>query len=120
MSAGPEVVLWEARISAVKLPLTPFLDGETKRWSAPRITSALLTIRKGFRETSRGCNVRRSPNSAEMLIASVQLLAAQHKVALEPLGDLDTLPARIHAEVAASNSVVSFVPLVGAWSRTPA
>lgn len=53
------------------------------------------------------------------LIASVQPLAEQHKVSLKPLGDMDTLANRIHAEVAASNSVVSFVPLVGAWSRKP-
>jgi ubiquinone/menaquinone biosynthesis C-methylase UbiE len=54
------------------------------------------------------------------LIASLQPLAEQHKVSLEPLGDLNTLTSRIHAEIAASNSVVSFVPLVGVWSRKPA
>lgn len=53
------------------------------------------------------------------LIASVQPLAEQHNVTLEPLGDLDTLSARIHEEVATSNTVVSFVPLVGVWSRKP-
>jgi ubiquinone/menaquinone biosynthesis C-methylase UbiE len=51
------------------------------------------------------------------LIGSVRPLARQHNVPLEALGDLDTLPTRIETEVAASNSVVSFVPLVGAWSR---
>jgi hypothetical protein len=53
------------------------------------------------------------------LMVSVQPLAEQHKVSLEPLGDMDTLANRIYAEVAASNSVVSFVPLVGVWSRKP-
>jgi ubiquinone/menaquinone biosynthesis C-methylase UbiE len=51
------------------------------------------------------------------LISSVQPLAQQHNVSLDALGNLDTLPDRIHAEVAASNTVVSFVPLVGVWAR---
>jgi hypothetical protein len=46
-------------------------------------------------------------------------LAQQHDVSLEALGDFDTLPDRIQAEVAASNTVVSFVPLVGVWARKP-
>jgi SAM-dependent methyltransferase len=53
------------------------------------------------------------------LVWSVQALARQHGVSLEGLGDLDTLPARVHEEVSAANSVVSFVPLVGVWSRKP-
>jgi ubiquinone/menaquinone biosynthesis C-methylase UbiE len=53
------------------------------------------------------------------LIVSLRPLAQQHKVSLEALGDLDTLPARIHAEVTASNTLVSFVPLVGIWARKP-
>jgi ubiquinone/menaquinone biosynthesis C-methylase UbiE len=51
------------------------------------------------------------------LITSVRPLAQQHNVSLDALGDLDTLSDRIHAEVAVSNMVVSFVPLVGAWAR---
>ena len=39
-------------------------------------------------------------------------------VSLEPLGDLDTLSVRLHQEVVSSNSVVPWIPLVGAWSRT--
>jgi hypothetical protein len=35
------------------------------------------------------------------------------------LSDFDALPERIQAEVAESNAVVNFVPLVGAWSRKP-
>ncbi len=53
------------------------------------------------------------------LLPSVLPLAQQHNISLEGLGDLDTLPARIQAEVASSNTVVSFVPLVGVWSRKP-
>lgn len=50
---------------------------------------------------------------------SIRPLAQQQNVSLDALGDLQTLSQRIHAEVVAANSVVSFVPLVGAWSRKP-
>jgi hypothetical protein len=53
------------------------------------------------------------------LVRSVSPLAQQHKVSLEALGSLDTLSDRIGAEVAASNTVVSFVPMVGVWARKP-
>ena len=53
------------------------------------------------------------------LITSVRPLAQQHNVSLDALGNLDTLLGRIHAEVTASNAVVSFVPLVGVWARKP-
>jgi ubiquinone/menaquinone biosynthesis C-methylase UbiE len=53
------------------------------------------------------------------LLCSVRPLAQQHNVSLDTLGNLDTLSKRIHAEVTASNTVVSFVPLVGVWSRKP-
>ena len=54
------------------------------------------------------------------LLRSLQPLAAQHNVSLKELGDLDTLLDRICAEIAAANTVVSVVPLLGAWSRKPA
>ena len=54
------------------------------------------------------------------LVCSLRPLAEQHNVPLEELGDLDTLPDRICAEIAAANTVVSIVPLLGAWSRKPA
>jgi SAM-dependent methyltransferase len=54
------------------------------------------------------------------LLSSVQGLARQHNISLAELGDFDTLPGRIEAEVAASETVVSFVPMVGAWSRKTA
>lgn len=51
------------------------------------------------------------------LLVSVRALAEQHHVPLEMLGDLSTLTSRVQAEIAASNNVVSFVPMVGVWSR---
>jgi len=51
------------------------------------------------------------------LLCSLRPLAEQHKVALTDLGDLDTLPDRISAEVAAANTVVSLIGIVGAWAR---
>jgi len=54
------------------------------------------------------------------LVCSLQPLAMVHNVSLEELGDLNTLRDRICAEIAAANTVVSVVPLLGAWSRKPA
>jgi len=53
------------------------------------------------------------------LVCSLQPLAEQHSVSLEELGDLNTLRDRICEEVAAANTVVSVVPLLGVWSRKP-
>jgi hypothetical protein len=53
------------------------------------------------------------------LLSSVRPLMQQHDVSLEALGDLDTLSDRIRDEVVASNTVVSFVPLVGIGARKP-
>ena len=69
-------------------------------------------------ETPLGCDAEFT-GLISHLIGSLRPLADQNRISLEALGDLDTLPARICAEVAASKSVVSFVPLVGAWSRKP-
>ena len=54
------------------------------------------------------------------LVCSLRPLTEQHNVSLLELGELDTLPDRICAEIAAANTVVSIVPLLGAWSRKPA
>jgi SAM-dependent methyltransferase len=51
------------------------------------------------------------------LVCSLQPLAEQHGVALEELGNLDALSERIAAEITEANTVVSVVPLLGAWSR---
>jgi len=53
------------------------------------------------------------------VLGSLLPLVHQFKLPLEPLGDLNTLRERIHAEVVASNSVVSWVAMVGAWSHKP-
>lgn len=53
------------------------------------------------------------------VLCSLRPLAQQHKVSLKELGDLDTLPDRISAEVAGANTVVSLIAVVGAWSRKP-
>ena len=53
------------------------------------------------------------------LVCSLQPLSKQHSVSLDELGDLNTLPDRICAEVASANTVVSVVPLLGVWSRKP-
>jgi ubiquinone/menaquinone biosynthesis C-methylase UbiE len=54
---------------------------------------------------------------ASGLALSLRPLAARHDVSLDELGDLETLPERIQAEVTRSNRVASLVALVGAWAR---
>lgn len=51
------------------------------------------------------------------LLRSIRPLADQHSVALEELGDFDTLLERIHVEIAAANTVVGIIPIVSAWAR---
>ena len=51
------------------------------------------------------------------VLCSLRPLAHQHSVSLDELGDFDTLQGRVSAEIAAANTVVSVVPLVGAWAR---
>jgi SAM-dependent methyltransferase len=53
------------------------------------------------------------------ILCSVRPQAQRHNLSLEPLGDFETLPARMHSEVAASKSVVPYVALVGAWAHRP-
>ncbi len=53
------------------------------------------------------------------VLGSLRPFAQQHNVSLDALGDFDTLTKRVQAEVAAANTVVSFIPLVGSWSRKP-
>jgi hypothetical protein len=53
------------------------------------------------------------------VLCSLQPQIQQHNLSLEPLGDFDTLPLRLQAEVAASKTFVPFVALVGAWSHRP-
>jgi len=53
------------------------------------------------------------------LLCSLRPLAEQQGIAVKELGDLDTLPDRIYAEVMEAKTVVSVVPLLGVWSRKP-
>ncbi len=53
------------------------------------------------------------------VLGSLRPLAQQHNVSHEALGDFATLQERTQAEIAEANTVVSFVPLVGVWSRKP-
>jgi SAM-dependent methyltransferase len=50
---------------------------------------------------------------------SLQPQIAQSRLNVAPLGDLDTLPARLEAELAASNGPATWLGLVGAWCRKP-
>jgi ubiquinone/menaquinone biosynthesis C-methylase UbiE len=52
-------------------------------------------------------------------IGSVRPQFERFNLSLEPLGDLDTLRERLQTEVASSNTVVPWIPLVGAWCRIP-
>ena len=45
--------------------------------------------------------------------------AREHHISVEALGDLDTLSARIHAEVTSAQLVVPWIALVAAWSPVP-
>lgn len=51
------------------------------------------------------------------LLCSLRPQIERLNFSLNTLGDFDTLPARLQAEVAASKTAVPFVALVGAWSH---
>jgi len=53
------------------------------------------------------------------LLCSLRPQIERLNFSLSALGDFDTLPKRIQAEVVASRTVVPFVALVGAWSHRP-
>ncbi|MBC5806507.1 MAG: methylase [Candidatus Eremiobacter antarcticus] len=52
------------------------------------------------------------------VLCAVRPQIEQFRLSLDAVGDLDTLPARLQKEVAASHSVVPWFGIVGAWSRT--
>jgi 2-polyprenyl-3-methyl-5-hydroxy-6-metoxy-1,4-benzoquinol methylase len=54
------------------------------------------------------------------IFRSLQPQIARTGLKLAPLGDLDTLPARLEAELAASDGPATWLGLVGAWCRKPA
>ena len=51
------------------------------------------------------------------LLRAVQPDAEQHGVSLAELGDLDSLPDRIHAELLAAKTPIAYVAMASAWSR---
>ena len=51
------------------------------------------------------------------LLRTLLFAAEQHGISVAALGNLDTLPDRIHAEAVAANSVTGFLAMVSAWSR---
>jgi len=53
------------------------------------------------------------------LLCSLRPQIQRLNLSLETLGNWDTLPERLQAEVAASNNVVTWLAIVGAWSRRP-
>ncbi len=53
------------------------------------------------------------------LLFSLLPKARQHGISLDALGNLETLPQRVHAEVTAANAVVPWIALVAAWSAVP-
>jgi ubiquinone/menaquinone biosynthesis C-methylase UbiE len=53
------------------------------------------------------------------VLCSLRPQIEQFNLSLEALGDFDTLPERLQAEVSAANTVVPWIALVGALSRSP-
>jgi 2-polyprenyl-3-methyl-5-hydroxy-6-metoxy-1,4-benzoquinol methylase len=53
------------------------------------------------------------------VLRSLHPLAQQHNVSLEALGNLETLPERIHSETTRLNTAVNVIPIVSAWSCKP-
>jgi len=53
------------------------------------------------------------------IFRSLQPQIARSRLNLAPLGDLDTLPARLETELAASNGPATWLGLVGAWCHKP-
>ncbi len=54
------------------------------------------------------------------LLSSLRPQIQRLNLSIDTLGSFDTLAERLQTEVAASNTVVPFVALAGAWSRKPA
>ena len=53
------------------------------------------------------------------VVTSVRPQIEKFNISCETLGDLDTLQQRLHEEVAASNTVVPWLAMVGAWCHKP-
>jgi len=53
------------------------------------------------------------------VLCSLRPQMDKHSPSLEALGDFETLAVRLQSEVAQSDAVVPYLPIVGAWSRKP-
>lgn len=53
------------------------------------------------------------------LLSSLVPMIRKHGISTEALGDLNTLAERTKAEIIATDAVVPWIALVGAWSRKP-
>ena len=54
------------------------------------------------------------------LLRALLPAAREHGVSVAELGDLETLPERVHAALLEARSPICFVAMVGAWARKPA
>ncbi len=54
------------------------------------------------------------------LLRALLPAAREHAVSVAELGDLDTLPERVHAALLEARSPICFVAMVGVWARKPA
>ena len=77
-----------------------------------------LPAPKVFMETPVGSDAAFTRVIPEVL-ESLRPLAKQHGVALDAVGDFETLADRVQEEIVAAKALASWVPLVGAWVRKP-
>jgi hypothetical protein len=54
------------------------------------------------------------------ILCSLSPSIDEQNLSLDSLGDFDTLPQRLQAEVATSKTVIPFVAMVGAWAHNSA
>jgi 2-polyprenyl-3-methyl-5-hydroxy-6-metoxy-1,4-benzoquinol methylase len=53
------------------------------------------------------------------VLLSIRPLAGKHNVSLRALGNFESLPGRIQAEIDGAGAAVSFLPVVNTWLRKP-
>jgi ubiquinone/menaquinone biosynthesis C-methylase UbiE len=119
LADGARLPLWSKVLSSIH---TTFLRSGVNPEMGPALNRIFqevgLPAPAMHMETPLGSDANFTGLISDLLV-TLQPLAQQHNVPLETLGNLETLADRIQAEVAASNTVVSFVSLVGVWSRKP-
>ncbi len=119
LALGAGLPLWSSVLTSIH---ETFLRSGVNMEMGPALYRILqeigLPVPTMHMETPLGSDADFTRLTCEVL-GSLRPLAQQHNVSLETLGDFNTLSQRIQAEVAESNTAVSYVPLVGAWSRKP-